>query len=55
MKFCPKWFEVLSLEHFAADTRLFQVKKFFSKKLLTLSEEAWFFRTKSEIRMGHKK
>ena len=39
---CQIWFGKHNLELFAANTRLLQVKKFSSKILVTLSEEAQF-------------
>ena len=54
LKICQKWFRVYSLELFPANTRSFQAKTFFSKKLLSLSEEAQFIWANSESRFGHK-
>ena len=39
---CQKWFRVHLVEHFPTNARSFQVKKFFSKALIILLEEAQF-------------
>ena len=48
MIICQKWFGVLSLELFPANTRSFQLKKLSSKTFVTLPEEAQFIRTNSD-------
>ena len=42
LKIFEKWLGVQSLELFAANSRSFQVKKIFSKELVTPAEEAHF-------------
>ena len=46
-------FEVESLESFAADTRLFQIKTIFCEKLITLPKDAQFIWVDSNRRVGH--
>ena len=54
LKICQKCFGVHSLQLFAANTRLFQVKKLLSQKMVTTSDVAQFIRTNSDTSIGHK-